>query len=124
MKTRITELLGCRYPVILSGMTGISNPELVAAVSNAGGLGILATADLNDAQTRKAVRRVRDLTDRPFGANVALLLPGSQKKTGVLMAEKVPVVNFSLGKNDRLIKGVHDYGGRVIITVTNEKHAL
>jgi len=124
MKTRITELLACRYPVLLSGMTGISNPELVAAVSNAGGLGILATADLNDAQTRKAVRRVRDLTDQPFGANVALLLPGSAKKAGILSEEKVPVVNFSLGKDERLIQDVHSYGGRVIITVTNEKHAL
>lgn len=123
MRTRLTSLLECRYPVILAGMTGISNPRLTAAVSNAGGLGILATADLNNEQTRAAVRQVRTLTDKPFGANVALLFPGSEKKTEILIEEAVPVVNFSLGKNERLIRAVHDYGGRVVITVTNEKHA-
>ncbi len=57
MKTRITQLFGIKYPVILPGMSWISTPELVAAVSNAGGLGILATGPLNADQTRKAIRR-------------------------------------------------------------------
>lgn len=124
MKTRITALFDCRYPVVLSGMTGVSNAELVAAVANAGGLGILATADLDDAQTRAAIRKIRTLTDKNFAANVPLLIPGADKKAAVLIEEKVPVINYTLGKGEHLIRAVHDYGGRAVATVTNEAHAL
>ncbi|MFZ5572776.1 MAG: NAD(P)H-dependent flavin oxidoreductase [Thermodesulfobacteriota bacterium] len=124
MKTRVTELFGIRYPILLSGMTGISNPRLTAAVSNAGGLGILATADIVPDRLRRAVQEVRGLTDKPFGANVPFLLPGSAEKAAVLVAEKVPVINYTLGKGQGLIDAVHEYGGRVIATVTLKKHAL
>ncbi|MDY6823657.1 MAG: nitronate monooxygenase [Thermodesulfobacteriota bacterium] len=124
MRTRITELFGCRYPIVLSGMTGISNAELVAAVCNAGGLGILATADLNAKQTGDAIAEIRRLTDKPFGANVPLIIPGAEQKAEILIEEKVPVVNYTLGKGDRLIKAVHEYGGRTVATVTTEAHAL
>ena len=118
MKTRITELFGCRYPIILSGMTGISNAELVAAVANAGGLGILATADLNADQTRDAIAEIRRRTDKPFGANVPLIIPGAEQKADILIEKKVPVINYTLGKGDRLIEAVHAYGGRAVATVT------
>lgn len=124
MKTRITELFQCQYPVVLSGMTGISNPALVAAVCNAGGLGILATADLNADQTIKAIRDIHSKTDKPFGANVPLIIPGAEEKAEILIKEKVPVVNYTLGKGDGLIKAVHAYGGLAVATVTNEAHAL
>jgi len=75
MKTRITELFGIRYPIILSDMSWISVPKLVAAVSNAGGLGILATGPLSMEETRNAIREIRELTDKPFGANATLMLP-------------------------------------------------
>ncbi len=124
MKTRITELFNIRYPLICSGMTGVSTPELAAAVSNAGGLGIVATANLNFDQTATAIDRVRSLTDRPFGANVPLLLPGAEKKAEILFEKKVPVVNYALGKGDRIARAVHAYGGKVIATVVTLKHAL
>jgi len=59
LKTRITELFGIRYPILLSGMSWISVPEMVAAVSNAGGIGILATGPLDPEQTREAIREIR-----------------------------------------------------------------
>ncbi|MEW6078889.1 MAG: nitronate monooxygenase [Thermodesulfobacteriota bacterium] len=124
MKTAITEMFECKYPVWLSGMTGISTPELVSAVNNAGGLGILATADLTTDQTREAIRKIRQLTDRPFGANVPLIIPGSAEKAKILFDERVPVVNYTLGSGDRLIEEVHRYGGKTVATVTTEKHAL
>ncbi|MDO8331212.1 MAG: nitronate monooxygenase [Fluviicoccus sp.] len=124
MKTRITELLGIRYPVILPGMSWISTPELVAAVCNAGGLGILALGPLNPEQTRASIRRVRELTDQPFGVNCALIMPGAKENAEVALQEKVPVINFSLGKGDWLIAGCHAYGGKAIATVTTAKHAL
>ena len=62
-------MLGIQHPIFLSGMSWISVPEMVAAVSNAGGLGILATGPLSKEQTKEAIRQIRKLTDRPFGAN-------------------------------------------------------
>ncbi len=124
MKTAVTELLNIQYPIILSGMTGVSTPELVAAVSNAGGLGILATGGLNNDQTRQAILTIREMTDKPFGANVPLMLPGAEKKADILIEQKIPVVNYSLGKGDRLSSAVHSYGGKIIATVATHKHAL
>lgn len=124
MKTAVTEMFGCEYPVWLSGMTGISTPELVGAVNNAGGLGLLATADLTLDQTREAVRKIRKLTDRPFGANVPLFIPGCAEKAEILVQEKVAVINYTLGSGEWLIEAVHRYGGKAVATVTTEKHAL
>lgn len=123
MKTRITELLGIEHPIILSGMSWISTPKMVAAVSNAGGLGLLATGVLDTEETRKAVREIRELTDKPFGANVSLLFPGAAQNAQVLLEEKVPVINFSLGKGDWIVQTAHQYGGKVLATVTNLRHA-
>ena len=63
MKTRITELFGIKYPIMLSGMSWISTPKMVAAVSNAGGLGILASGVLDTEQTRAAIKEIKSLTD-------------------------------------------------------------
>jgi enoyl-[acyl-carrier protein] reductase II len=123
MQTRITELFGIEYPIVLPGMSWISVPELVAAVGDAGGIGWLATGPLSTDQTRESIRRVRDLTDKPFGAGVTLLMPGARENAEVLIEEKVPVVNVSLGKCDWIAERVHAYGGKVIATVTTEKHA-
>jgi NAD(P)H-dependent flavin oxidoreductase YrpB (nitropropane dioxygenase family) len=104
MKTRITELLGIKYPIIISGMSWISVPKMVAAVSNAGGLGILATGPLSSVQTKEAVQEIGTLTDKPFGANATLLFPGAVDNAKVLLEEKVPVINFALGKGDWVVK--------------------
>lgn len=124
MHTRVTELLNIQYPIILPGMSWISTPELVAAVSNAGGLGILALGPLSPEQTRAAIHQVRSLTDKPFGVGCTLLMPGARENAEVALELQVPVINFSLGKADWLIKRCHAYGGKVIATVTTAKHAL
>ena len=123
MKTRITELFGIKYPILLSGMSWISVPRMVAAVSNAGGLGILATGPMDPPQTRKAIQEIRKLTDKPFGCNATLLMPGAAENAKVLLEEQVPVINFALGKGDWLVKDAHKYGGKVIATVVNARHA-
>ena len=123
MKTRITELFGIKYPILLSGMSWISVPRMVAAVSNAGGLGILATGPMDPSQTRKAIQEIRKLTDKPFGCNATLLMPGAAENAKVLLEEQVPVINFALGKGDWLVKDAHKYGGKVIATVVNARHA-
>ena len=123
MKTKITELLGIEHPILLPGMSWISTPELVAAVSNAGGLGILATGPLNKEETRASIRKIRELTDKPFGIGATLMMPGAVDNAKVALEEKVPVINFSLGKGDWIVKAAHEYGGKVIATVVSEKHA-
>ncbi|HOG06604.1 MAG: nitronate monooxygenase [Syntrophales bacterium] len=123
MKTRITELFGIKYPIVLSGMSWISVPSMVAAVSNAGGLGILATGPMDPEQTRQAIREIRKKTDKPFGANATLLMPGAAANAKVLLEEQVPVINFALGKGDWLVREAHKYGGKVIATVVNARHA-
>ena len=73
-KTRITEMLGIEYPIICGGMQYVSNAELVAAVSNAGGLGLLAVGNFEDKDAlRNEIRKIRKLTDKPFGVNVTFL---------------------------------------------------
>lgn len=124
MQTRITRLFGIRHPVFCPGMTYVSNAGLVAAVSNAGGLGILAVGHLTPEETREEIRRTRALTDKPFGVGVALIMPGATQNAEIAIAEKVPVINFSLGKGDWICARVHAYGGKVIATVVTAKHAL
>ena len=123
MKTRITELFGIKYPIVLPGMSWISTPELVAAVCNAGGIGWLATGPLSTKQTEAAIKRIRELTKKPFGAGATLLMPGAKENVEVLIDMQVPVINVSLGKPDDIVKRVHKYGGKVIQTVIGEKHA-
>ncbi len=123
MKTRITELFGIQHPIVLSGMSWISVPKMVAAVSNAGGLGILATGPFDAQQTHAAIREIKSLTDKPFGTNTTLLFPGAAENAKVALEEKVPVINFSLGKGDWIVKAAHEYGGKVVATVVNARHA-
>ena len=124
MKTRITELFGIKYPIVLPGMSWISTPELVAAVCNAGGIGWLATGPLSTKDTEASIKKIRELTKKPFGAGATLLMPGAKENLEVLIDMQVPVINVSLGKPDNIVKRVHKYGGKVIQTVVNEKHAL
>lgn len=123
MKTRITTLLGIEHPIVLPGMTYVAVPQLVAAVSNAGGLGILASGGLSADECRAAIREVRALTGKPFGVGCSLLLPGATECARVALEEQVPVINVSMGRAAWLVAGAHAYGGKVIATVSNEKHA-
>jgi len=90
-------------------MSWISNAELVSAVSEAGGLGILATGPLQPFETREAIQTIRNQTDRPFGVGVTLMMPGAAENAKVALEEEAPVVNFQLGRGQRLIDGVHRY---------------
>ena len=75
MKTRITELLGIQYPILQGGMAQVAEHHLAAAVSEAGGFGILGAAALPAGAVREEIRKVRELTDKPFGVNIMLMSP-------------------------------------------------
>jgi NAD(P)H-dependent flavin oxidoreductase YrpB (nitropropane dioxygenase family) len=78
LKSRICEMLGIRYPILLAGMGGASVPALAAAVSNAGGLGVMGAAACSPDQLRDWIRQTRELTDKPFGVDT--LLPASVRR--------------------------------------------
>ncbi len=122
IRTRITDLFGIENPIMLAGMNWITDASLVAAVSNAGGLGVLGASRFNPADLRAELRKIRELTARPFGVNQTLNLPRARENIEVAIEEKVPVINYALGK-PWFVKDVHRYGGRVIGTTAVVKHA-
>jgi enoyl-[acyl-carrier protein] reductase II len=123
MITRMTELFGIQHPIMLAGMAFVSLPKIVAAVSNAGGLGMFNSVANTPDQMKDIIKEIKALTDKPFGINVTLLFPNARENAEVAMEEKVPILNYALGKGDWLIKAVHEYGGKVIATVATERHA-
>ncbi|MBP1714473.1 MAG: nitronate monooxygenase [Deltaproteobacteria bacterium] len=123
LKTRLTEMLGIQYPIMLAGMNWITTPQLVSAVCNAGGLGVFATAACTPEETRRQIREIRSLTDKPFGINQILIGPGAKENIAVAIEEKVPIINYSLGK-PWFIDQVHAYGGKVMGTIAVARHAV
>ena len=75
LRTQLCELLNVKYPIVQAGMGGHTTPELVAAVSNAGGLGILGASRLTPQQLKDAIHKIKSITDRPFGVNLLLAPP-------------------------------------------------
>ena len=104
MQTEVTKLLNIKYPVFQGGMANIAEHNLVAAVSNAGGLGILAAGGMTAEQVRAEVRKTKELTDKPFGVNVMLLNPEAPKIAEVLVEEKVAVVTTGAGTPEPYMK--------------------
>jgi len=127
MKTPFTELLGIKHPIMLAGMNYVTAPKLVAAVSNAGGLGNLAISAHTPEKLRKDIREIRELTDKPFAINQVLMSPKAKTNLSIVIEEKVPVVNYTLGRPPDiipLVSAVHAYGGKVIATIALARHAL
>jgi enoyl-[acyl-carrier protein] reductase II len=124
MKTRITELFGIEYPILNAGMGRVALPEMVAAVSNAGGLGVLGAGSSPPDETRAMIREIRSRTNKPFGANAPLALPNGLDNAKVCLEEKVPVINYSMGKGDWICQAAHAYGGKVMASVTDQKLGL
>ena len=92
MKTRVTELLGIKYPVLQGAMAWVSEANLAAAVSNAGGAGIIATGGRTTDWTREEIRKAKILTDKPFGVNVMLMAPNRDEIVSVICEENVAFV--------------------------------
>ena len=97
METRITKLLGCRYPVIQGGMAWVAEYHLAAAVSDAGGIGLIGAASAPAEVVREQIRKVKELTDKPFGVNVMLLNPNAPDVAKVIVEEGVGIVTTGAG---------------------------
>jgi enoyl-[acyl-carrier protein] reductase II len=125
MKNKVTEILGCKYPIVQGAMGVICNPELVAAVSEAGGFGLLATALTERTEVlREQIKAIKNLTSKPFGANLFLMNPLAEKFANVLAEEGVEAVTVSGGSPRTLIPVLHKLGIRALAVVPTVKVAL
>jgi len=104
LKTRVSELLGIEYPVLQGAMAWVSFAPLVAAVSNAGGLGIIGGTIFDPDRMKEEIRAVRELTDRPFGVNIISLHPMIKEILQVLIDEKVLVATYGTGNPAKIIE--------------------
>ena len=123
MKTRITELLGIEYPIIQGGMAWVAEAHLAAAVSNAGGLGLLGGASAPAEVIRDMIRQTREMTDKPFGVNVMLMSPYAKEVAQVVVEEKVSVVTTGAGNPGAYLSMWQEAGIKVIPVVASVAHA-
>ena len=119
MKTRITEMLGIACPIIQGGMAWVAESHLAAAVSEAGGLGLIGAASAPAEVIRTYIREVRERTDKPFGVNVMLLSPYSEEVAKVIVEEKVPVVTTGAGNPEKYMPMWKEAGVKVIPVVAS-----
>ena len=120
---RICELFGIRYPIISGGMVWCSGWRLAAAVSNAGGLGLLGAGSMHPEVLREHIRKCKAATDKPFGVNVPLLYPEMDTIVQIIIEEKVPVVFTSAGNPKTWTAKLKENGIKVAHVVSSSKFA-
>lgn len=119
MKTRITDLLGIEYPIIQGGMAWVAEHHLAAAVSEAGGFGLIGAASAPAEIVREEIRKAKALTDKPFGVNIMLLNPNSEEVAKVVVEEGVKAVTTGAGNPEKFIPMFKEAGIKVIPVVAS-----
>lgn len=119
MNTRVTELLGIQVPIFQGGMAWVAEHSLAAAVSEAGGLGIIAAASAPPEVVRSEIRKARELTDKPLGVNLMLMNPNADEVARVVLEEKIPVVTTGAGNPARFMADFKAAGVKVIPVVAS-----
>lgn len=122
----LTDILGIKYPIIQGGMARISRGKLAAAVSNAGGLGIVGTGGLVADEFENEILIAKDLIEegKIFGVNIVLMEPQVEEKIQIALNQKIPVVTLSAGNPRDYIKVFKDNGAKVFCLVGNSKMAI
>lgn len=119
METRVTKLLGTKYPIIQGGMAWVAEYHLAAAVSNAGGLGIIGAASAPAEIVREQIKKAKELTDKPFGVNVMLMNPNADEVSKVIVEEGVKVVTTGAGNPAKYMQMWKEAGVKVIPVVAS-----
>jgi len=119
MKTKITELLGIEYPIIQGGMAWVAECHLAAAVSEAGGLGLVGAASAPGEWVREQIREVKKRTAKPFGVNIMLMSPYADEVAKILVEEEVPVVTTGAGNPEKYIAMWKEAGIKIIPVVAS-----
>jgi enoyl-[acyl-carrier protein] reductase II len=124
-RTALTETLGIEYPIIQAGMGGVAMAELTAAVSNAGGMGVIGGAMLTADGLREEIRKAKDMTDKPFAVDLLLAegMPGLAQQMEAVYEEGVPVFASGLGNPAPYAAEMHRRGMKVIALVGNVRNA-
>ncbi len=117
--TRVCDLLNIKYPIIQGGMAWVATAELAAAVSNAGGLGIIGAGSAPPELVRDEIKKARNLTDRSFGVNVYFMSPYVDEVINVILEEKVQVITTGAGNPSKYIPQLKQSGTKVIPVVSS-----
>ena len=123
VRTPLTELLGIRYPVVQAAMGYVSGPRLAAAVSDAGGLGLIASATMSLAELEKAIEETAGRTPHPFGVNLRADAPDATERVRLIVARRVPVASFAQAPRRELIATLRDAGVVTIASIGARRHA-
>ena len=123
VRTPLTELLGVRYPVVQAAMGYVSGPRLAAAVSDAGGLGLIASATMSLAELEKAIGDTAGRTAGPFGVNLRADAPDAAERVRLIVARRVPVASFAQAPKPELIAALKDGGVITIASIGARRHA-
>ncbi|MGO8891806.1 MAG: NAD(P)H-dependent flavin oxidoreductase [Streptosporangiaceae bacterium] len=123
MRTPLTELLRIRHPVVQAAMGYVSGPRLAAATSNAGGLGLIASATMSLDELRDAIKETAGRTEAPFGVNLRADAPDAAERIGLIIAGRVPVASFAQAPKPELIAALKDAGVTTIASVGARRHA-
>ncbi|MFI5715288.1 NAD(P)H-dependent flavin oxidoreductase [Nocardia sp. NPDC051750] len=124
LRTPLTELAGIEHPIVQTGMGWVAGPSLVSATSNAGGLGILASATMTYAELETAITKTKAQTDKPFGVNIRADASDAPERIDLLIREKVKVASFALAPKKDLIAKLKDAGVVVVPSIGAAKHAV
>jgi enoyl-[acyl-carrier protein] reductase II len=125
IRTKICEMLGIEHPVILAGMGGVSFSALAAAVSKAGGMGVLGAAAMEPDFLREEIKTIKSITDKPFGVDLLMPLPDLiEAQMEVIYDEKVPVFVSGLGVPKEIIDEGHKRGMKMLCMIGKVGHAL
>lgn len=119
MQTEVTRLLGIEYPIIQGGMAWVAEYHLAAAVSNAGGLGLIGAASAPADWVRDQIKKAKELTDKPFGVNIMLMSPYADEVAKIVAEEGVKVVTTGAGNPEKYMKMWKEAGVKVIPVVAS-----
>ena len=119
MKSEVTELLGIKYPIIQGGMAWVAESHLAAAVSAAGGLGLIGGANAPAEVIRNYIREVKAVTDKPFGVNIMLMSPNADEVAKIVVEEGIKVVTTGAGSPEKYMKEWKEAGVKVIPVVAS-----
>ncbi len=120
----LLEMLGCRYPIIQGPIAAMNSPRLTAAVCEAGAFGMIALGFSNPEETRKLVDGVRELTDKPFGANIMIMNPANPEILKILAEAGVKTVTTSAGSPGKIYPLIHDLGMKGLHVLLALPHAI
>ncbi len=124
MSNKITKLFNIKYPIIQGGMIWCSGAKLAAAVSNAGGLGLIGAGSMSPDLLRIHIRKCKTLTDKPFGVNLPLLMGDAEDKINIIIQEGVKIIFTSAGSPKKWTPYLKEKGLKVVHIVAASKHGI